>query len=124
MNIHLITACVCELNNFVRNDINLPVIHGAAVNVKTGELYPAIFADKGPDVPLRSSRLFSPGSPDMLMIYETYGEYGGLMRIGPFNYEPVRCIDDWMELGDDIILKVNLETDENLLIVFLVTTIY
>ena len=102
VNIHLVTACICELNTFVRSNVNLPVIHGLAVNVKSGDIFPANFADKGPDLALRSSRLLYPGSPEMLNVYESYY---GVLKIGPFCYQPVRCIDDWIKFDDDIILK-------------------
>lgn len=29
----------------------------------------------------------------------------GLLRIGPFNYEPLRGVDLWLEQSDDFILK-------------------
>ncbi|XP_074601343.1 N-terminal amidohydrolase 1 [Brevipalpus obovatus] len=102
ISIHLITACICEVNNTVRGGVNLPIVRGIAVYVKTGEIFPASFVDKGPDVPLRSSRLLTSGSPGMLEIYDSYN---GFMKIGPFNYQPVRGIDLWLAGGDDLILK-------------------
>ena len=94
INIHLITANICEVNNILQGNVNHPVIHGAAINVKTGDIFPATFLDQGPDIPLRSSRFFSPGSREMLDVYDTQG---GLLRIGPFNYQPVRSIDLWLK---------------------------
>jgi len=43
----------------VRDDINWPIIYGVGVNIKTGEIFPANFPDKGPDLPLRMARHFT-----------------------------------------------------------------
>lgn len=94
------------MNNTVRGGVNLPIVTGIAVYVKTGEIFPASFVDKGPDVPLRSSRLLASGSSEMLEIYDSYNGY---MKIGPFNYEPVRGIDLWLAGGDDLILNVSYQ---------------
>lgn len=103
MDVHLITACFCEQNNTVRNGINLPIVTGAAANVKTGNIFPASFLDRGPDNLLRSSRILARGSPEMLEIYDSSV---GFLKVGPFNYEPVRGIDLWLKSGDELILKV------------------
>ncbi len=71
------------------------------MNIKTGEIFPATFPDKGPDLPLRHSRIFS-GSPALLEIYD-YSS--GLLRIGPFHYEPLRCADIMLQESDDFILQ-------------------
>lgn len=102
VNIELMTACVCQLNNSLRGNINWPVIYGIGVNVKTGELFPATFTDKGPDIPLRSARYFT-GCHELLDIYDTNM---GLLRIGPFNYRPMRGVDLWLSQSDDFIIQV------------------
>ncbi len=104
VNIDLVTACICRLNNSLRGNINWPVIYGIGVNVKTGELFPATFPDKGPDIPLRSARHFT-GCHEMLDIYDTNM---GLLRIGPFNYRPMRGVDLWLSQSDEFILQVSL----------------
>ena len=54
--IDLTLACVGELNTTVRGGIPWPMIYGVGVNVKTGEIFPATFPDKGPDQALRFAR--------------------------------------------------------------------
>lgn len=53
MEIDLTQACVGELNTTVRGDINWPIIYGVGFNTRTGEIFPATFPDKGPDIQLR-----------------------------------------------------------------------
>lgn len=101
VNIELVTACICKLNNSIRGNINGPVIYGIGVNVKTGELFPATFPDKGPDIPLRSARYYT-GCHEMLDIYDTNMS---LLRIGPFNYRPMRGVDLWLSQTDEFILQ-------------------
>lgn len=50
-----------ELNTTVRGGIQWPVIYGIGLNVKTGEIFPATFPDKGPDQALRSARQLTGG---------------------------------------------------------------
>jgi len=57
----LTQACVGELNTILRGDINWPIIYGVGVNIKTGEIFPATFPDKGPEMLLRSARNFTGG---------------------------------------------------------------
>lgn len=45
--VDLITACVGELNTIVRGDIPWPIAYGVGINMKTGEIFPATFPDKG-----------------------------------------------------------------------------
>lgn len=99
--IDLITACIGELNSTFRGGIHWPIIYGVGVNVKTGEVFPATFSDKGPDIPLRSARNLT-GSPQTLDIYDCTL---GLLRIGPFNYGPMRGVDLWLQQNDDFILQ-------------------
>lgn len=61
MEIDLTQACVGELNTILRGDINWPIIYGVGVNIRTGEIFPASFPDKGPDIPLRQARNFTGG---------------------------------------------------------------
>lgn len=101
VNLHLVTACVCELNNVLRGNLNWPTIYGIGVNIKSGEIFPATFPDKGPELPLRSARHFT-GCHEMCDIYDCTL---GMMRIGPFNYEPMRGVDLWLSQNDDFILQ-------------------
>lgn len=59
--IDLTLCCVGELNTTVRGGIHWPVIYGIGLNVKTGEIFPATFPDKGPDQALRSARHLTGG---------------------------------------------------------------
>lgn len=54
--IDLTLACVGELNTAVRGGIHWPIIYGVGVNIKTGEIFPGTFPDKGPDQALRCAR--------------------------------------------------------------------
>lgn len=36
---------------------------------------------------------------------DIYDSNVGLLRIGPFNYEPLRGVDLWLEQSDDFILQ-------------------
>ncbi|CAN8002294.1 unnamed protein product [Ixodes hexagonus] len=101
VNLHLVTACICELNNVLRGNLNWPTIYGIGVNIKSGEIFPATFPDKGPELPLRSARQFT-GCHEMSDIYDCSL---GMMRIGPFNYEPMRGVDLWLSQNDDFILQ-------------------
>ena len=54
--IDLTLCCVGELNTTLRAGVNWPLIYGIGANIKTGEIFPATFPDKGPDQQLRSAR--------------------------------------------------------------------
>lgn len=57
--IDLTLACIGELNTTIRGGILWPMIYGVGVNVKTGEIFPATFPDKGPDLPLRCAKFLT-----------------------------------------------------------------
>lgn len=101
MEIDLTLACVGELNTTVRGGIHWPMVYGIGVNTKTGEIFPATFPDKGPDQALRSARYLT-GVPQVLDVYDCNL---GMLRIGPFNYEPLRGVDLWLEQSDEFILQ-------------------
>lgn len=52
-----------EVNTVLRSGVAWPALYGVGVNVRTGELFPATFPDKGPDGALRSARHLAGGSP-------------------------------------------------------------
>ncbi|CAL1679997.1 unnamed protein product [Lasius platythorax] len=99
--IDLTLCCVGELNTAVRVGIHWPVIYGIGLNVKTGEIFPATFPDKGPDQALRCARQLT-GGQQVLDIYDCAL---GLLRIGPFNYDPLRGVDLWLAQSDQFILQ-------------------
>lgn len=68
MEIDLTQACVGELNTTLRGETNWPIIYGVGVNIKTGEIFPASFPDKGPDLQLRQARNFT-GGQTVIYIY-------------------------------------------------------
>ncbi|XP_011882282.1 PREDICTED: protein N-terminal asparagine amidohydrolase isoform X2 [Vollenhovia emeryi] len=99
--IDLTLCCVGELNTTVRGGIHWPLIYGIGLNVKTGEIFPATFPDKGPDQALRCARQLT-GGQQVLDIYDCAL---GLLRIGPFNYDPLRGVDLWLAQTDQFILQ-------------------
>lgn len=99
--IDLTMACIGELNTTVRSGRQWPILFGAGVNVKTGEIFPATFPDKGPEQALRKARNLV-GAKQILDIYDSNL---GLLRIGPFNYNPMRSVELWLAQPDDVILK-------------------
>ncbi|XP_029661681.1 protein N-terminal asparagine amidohydrolase [Formica exsecta] len=99
--IDLTLCCVGELNTTVKAGIHWPVIYGIGLNVKTGEIFPASFPDKGPDQALRCARQLT-GGQQVLDIYDCGL---GLLRIGPFNYDPLRGVDLWLAQSDQFILQ-------------------
>ncbi|XP_051168650.1 protein N-terminal asparagine amidohydrolase isoform X1 [Leptopilina boulardi] len=99
--IDLTLCCVGELNTTVRGGIHWPVIYGIGLNVKTGEIFPATFPDKGPDQALRSARQLTGGQ----QVLDVYDCTLGLLRIGPFNYDPLRGVDLWLAQTDQFILQ-------------------
>ena len=55
------TCCLGDLNTIIRAGMNWPVVYGVGVNTETGELFPATFPDKGPELGLRSARFYTGG---------------------------------------------------------------
>ncbi|KAF4522941.1 hypothetical protein B566_EDAN012636 [Ephemera danica] len=99
--VDLTLCCIGELNTTIRGGIQWPIIYGIGVNVKTGEIFPASFMDKGPEQPLRKARHFTGGR----QVLDIYDSNLGMLRIGPFNYEPLRGADLWLQQSDDFILQ-------------------
>ncbi|XP_072168214.1 protein N-terminal asparagine amidohydrolase-like [Diadema setosum] len=80
--LHFVTACMSDLNDAVKNDTHWPTVYGIAVDVRSGEIFPATFSDKGPDQALRSVyTLF--GEHDIRNIYD---HKTGDHMITPFSY--------------------------------------
>ncbi|KAI1301925.1 Protein N-terminal asparagine amidohydrolase [Halotydeus destructor] len=99
--LHLVTACICEINNVERLGNNWPVVYGVAIDVKSGQIFSASFRDRGPEISLRSARLYA-GLHDMVDIYDTMLS---MVEISPFCYKPMRGIELWLEQPDDVIRK-------------------
>ncbi|XP_045464482.1 protein N-terminal asparagine amidohydrolase isoform X1 [Harmonia axyridis] len=99
--IDLTLACVGELNTTMRGGIPWPIIYGIGLNIKTGDIFPATFPDKGPDLSLRMARYLT----GVTQVSDIYDYNLGLLRIGPFNYQPLRGVDLWLEQSDEFILQ-------------------
>ena len=105
--IHLSSACVTGFNDTLDKGLHKPRIYGVGVAVQGGEIFPATFADKGPDEHIRHARNFS-GFGKMVEIYNsTYKE----LRISPYEYKNdiIPCIPFFLDSPDDVILQ-NLST--------------
>lgn len=63
------------------------------LNIIAGEIFPATFSDKGPLETLRCVRHLY-GDPQIVDVYDCNL---GLLKIGPFNYKPLRKVDLWLE---------------------------
>ena len=73
-----------EAVTVVREGVALPLLSGVGVNVKTGQVFPAVFGEKGPDMDLRVARTLTGGEKvGMLEVYDCVHEE---MVIGPFTY--------------------------------------
>ena len=81
--LEIVTCCVGELCTVRRNATPWPLLYGVGVNVKTGEIFPAQFTDKGPDMDIRMARILTgkKESMGMIDIYECQREE---MRLGPW----------------------------------------
>lgn len=96
--IHLVTACIGEHNTTYKQGTPFPIIYGVAVDVKTGRIFNATFPDHGPDIPLRSTRVFS-GQASNLPVYNWQKKQ---LSIGPFIYTPINDVDYLLSLPDRV----------------------
>ncbi|XP_063199871.1 protein N-terminal asparagine amidohydrolase isoform X2 [Chroicocephalus ridibundus] len=101
--VHLVTFCVTELNDREEKDIHFPIIYGVAVNVKTAEIFPATFPEKGPDEDLRSAHILTGAT--LTNIYDAKMEQ---LHIGPYFWRPFPHVDFWLEQDDKEILQLLL----------------
>ena len=62
----------------------MPLVSGLGLSLRTGEIFPAVFSERGPDMDLRLARTLTPGEKvGMLEVYDCVHEE---MVIGPFTY--------------------------------------
>lgn len=106
--IHLVLLCTGEMNTTLRGNISWPLVKGIGVSTQTGKIFPATFTDKGPYLVLRSTRVFT-GAQQMVDVYDCAL---GLLRIGPFNYEPHAGVELLLQQTDDVILQCLSTTPE------------
>ncbi|CAM4619474.1 unnamed protein product [Leuciscus chuanchicus] len=98
--VHLETCCITDMNDVTRDGVHRPVVYGIGVNVKSGHMFPALFASRGPAEELRSARTFSGG--EMVEVYDSSRE---LVRIGPCRWTPNEDLGFWLSQDDDTILQ-------------------
>lgn len=98
--IHLETCCITDMNDVVTDGIHRPIVYGIGVNVKTGEVFPASFPQRGPAEDLRSARTFTGG--EMAEVYDSSKEQ---IKIGPCRWAPNRDIAFWLSEDDNTILQ-------------------
>ncbi|XP_034044820.1 protein N-terminal asparagine amidohydrolase [Thalassophryne amazonica] len=98
--IQLETCCITEMNDVSVNGTHRPIVYGIGVNVKTGDVFPALFHHKGPAEELRSARTFTGGQ-----MVDIYDPSRGLVKISPCKWSPNLDIAFWLSQSDDTILK-------------------
>ncbi|XP_077101718.1 protein N-terminal asparagine amidohydrolase [Siphateles boraxobius] len=98
--VHLETCCITEMNDVIRDGVHRPAVYGIGVNVKTGHVFPASFACRGPAEELRSARTISGGQ--MVEVYDSSRE---LVRIGPCHWTPNEDMGVWLSQDDETILQ-------------------
>lgn len=103
------TCCIGDLCTLNRNGVPWPIIYGVGVNVKTGDIFPAQFNEKGPDMDLRYARTLTGG--DNVGLIEIYDCSREELRIGPFSYEPMRAVDFWLQQNDEFLLNLSSAPD-------------
>lgn len=99
--LHLETAAITAVNNTVQNGINFPIMYGLAVHVASGEIYPASFTDKGPDMPIRGATHFG-GFTRMTSIYSAAKHR---LLIGPYTWQAFPDVERWMQAPDSLIRR-------------------
>ena len=57
-----------------RDGVNIPLVSGVGVNIKTGDTFPAVFSDRGPDMDLRLARTLTGGEKVRLTMFCTSSE--------------------------------------------------
>jgi protein N-terminal asparagine amidohydrolase len=92
--IHLRTLSVLSGNTEYFASKPRPILYGIAVEVHGGYCFPAKFMYRGPEIPLRTARLFR-GNSDTLNIYDYENNE---LQIGPFDYK------DW-PMAERILLQ-------------------
>jgi len=96
--------CVGEAVTTVnREGVAVPLVSGLGLSLRTGEIFPAVFSERGPDMDLRLARTLTPGEKvGMLEVYDCVHEE---MVIGPFTYSPMRAVDIWLQQSDQFLLQ-------------------
>lgn len=74
-----------DANNNQAPAINFPRFYGAAVELRTGQVFPASFSRDQPLLLLRHSRLYGKPSPGLNRLWDAVGR---CIHIEPFDYKP------------------------------------
>ncbi|XP_049801659.1 protein N-terminal asparagine amidohydrolase-like [Schistocerca nitens] len=98
--VNVTLACVGDINTTVKDGKHWPSLYGVGINVKTGELFPAVYKDRGPDEGLRHARQLC----SKLRMMEVYNNETRMLKIGPFDYSPLNDAEMWLNLPDEVIL--------------------
>uniref|UniRef100_A0A914URZ4 Protein N-terminal asparagine amidohydrolase n=1 Tax=Plectus sambesii TaxID=2011161 RepID=A0A914URZ4_9BILA len=102
ISIDLQVACITKLNTAMRDGQPVPRITGVAICLKSGQVVPAIFADRGPDLPLRMTSC----TEGMRNVYDYERS---VMSIQPFLYWPISRAGRLLSMSDEWFLQ-NLST--------------
>uniref|UniRef100_A0A8C4QZJ5 N-terminal asparagine amidase n=1 Tax=Eptatretus burgeri TaxID=7764 RepID=A0A8C4QZJ5_EPTBU len=83
-----------------KEDVHLLTFCASAVDVRTGDLFPARFPDRGPDSVLRSARIFSCNTME-----DVYSAENGELHVGPYHWESSKDVIFWLSQPDCVLLK-------------------
>lgn len=98
--VNVTIACVGDVNTTIKDGKYWPLLYGVGINVKTGELFPAVYIERGPDEGLRHARQLC----SKLRLMEVYNSATKMLKIGPFDYSPLDDTEMWLSLPDEVIL--------------------
>ncbi|CAG9857948.1 unnamed protein product [Phyllotreta striolata] len=102
--IHLTLACVGKvITIYDDKKVPKPIIYGIGIRVKSGEMFPATYPDKGPEQHLRSIRSIE-ALPSQRMV-DIYDNESGFLKIQPFHYEPWAHRSCWSNRTDEALLQ-------------------
>ena len=74
-------VCVGEACTSLNREtgLALPLVTGVGLNLRTGEMFPAMFSDKGPDMDLRLARTLTGGEKVSIITITIDNSIGVLM---------------------------------------------
>lgn len=105
VDIDLKLACLLDMNTKIistnNEQFNCPIIYGAAVHLKTNEIVPAEFQNRGPEIILRRARRTC-STKDLVQVYNSNTK---LFIINEFRYFRINHIDFLTKADDQYILN-------------------
>uniref|UniRef100_H2ZB55 Protein N-terminal asparagine amidohydrolase n=1 Tax=Ciona savignyi TaxID=51511 RepID=H2ZB55_CIOSA len=108
ISLHLRTFCCTSLNTRHTTkrgaEISLPIIYGAAVELKTGQIYPVAFDEqaRAPMCDMRGAKSLNSQNNKMCNIYKWRSER---VVIPAFTFAPFPAAHEWLEQSDAFIRK-------------------